>query len=358
MVPKIGVIGGGIFGEMHLRAFTQLQREGKAKLVGLADINPELLAKRKKEYGVATFTDYMEMIRKAKPHAVTVVTPDFLHRKIAVDCLKAGRHVLVEKPLDVTTEGCREMIAAAEKKNLILQVDFHKRYDPYHQELEKLVAAGKLGTIEYGYAFMEDRIEVPRDWFPKWAPKSSPGWFLGVHMYDLIRWIIKSNGAHVYATGIKNKLKSLGVDTYDSIQAKVVFESGASFVVDSSWILPDGFEAIVNQGIRMVGTEGIMEVDSQNRGAESCFSGKGMQTHNLGFFKEGKTKAGETYYAGYGIESIQDFAFNVDHLLNGGKFADLKGKYADGTDGLEVTKIAVGVHKSLETGAPVKLSEL
>jgi hypothetical protein len=63
-------------------------------------------------------------------------------------------------------------------------------------------------------------------------------------------------------------------------------------------------------------------------------------------------------FGSYGIESIQDFAFNVDHLLNGGALSDLKGKFADGNDGIEVTKIAVGVHKSLETGAPVKLSEL
>ncbi|MBM4084982.1 MAG: Gfo/Idh/MocA family oxidoreductase [Planctomycetes bacterium] len=361
MPVKIGIIGGGKFGEMHLRAFIQLQREGRAELVGLADINKDLLKSREEQYGVKGFTDYMEMIRVAKPDAVSVATPDFLHRKIAVDALRAGRHVLVEKPLDVTVAGCQEMIKAAQAKKLLLQVDFHKRYDPYHQELAKNVAAGKLGEIEYGYAWMEDRIEVPRDWFPGWAPKSSPGWFLGVHMYDLIRWIIKSNGAQVSATGVKKRLKGLGVDTYDSIQAKILFESGASFTVDSSWILPDGFEAIVNQGIRMVGTEGIMEVDSQNRGAESCFSGKngGMATYNLGFFKEGKDKSGRTYFRGYGIESIQDFALNVNHLLEGGKLADLKDQYADGVDGLEVTKIAVAVHKSADAGGKViKLKDL
>jgi hypothetical protein len=180
-------------------------------------------------------------------------------------------------------------------------------------------------------------------------------------MYDLIRWIIKSNGAQVSATGVKKRLKGLGVDTYDSIQAKILFESGASFTVDSSWILPDGFEAIVNQGIRMVGTEGIMEVDSQNRGAESCFTGKngGMATYNLGFFKEGKDKAGRTYFRGYGVESIQDFAHNVNHLLEGGKLADLKDQYANGVDGLEVTKIAVAVHQSVEDGGRIiKLKDL
>ena len=91
MIPRVGVIGGGKFGEMHLRAFNQLQREGKAELVGLADINPELLIEREKQYGVAGFTDYMEMIEETDPHGVTVVTPDFLHRKIA-----AGVHQNLE----------------------------------------------------------------------------------------------------------------------------------------------------------------------------------------------------------------------------------------------------------------------
>ena len=355
---KIGIIGGGKFGEMHLRAFRQLESEGKARLVALADVNEKLLADRQKQYGVKPYTNYLQMIEKEKLDGVSVATPDFLHRKIAVDCLRAGAHVLVEKPLDTTVEGCREMIAAAEKSRVLLQVDFHKRYDPYHQELEKLARAGRFGRIQYGYSWMEDRIEVPRDWFPQWAPKSSPAWFLGVHFYDLARWIIQSNGREVYATGMKDKLKSLGVDTYDSICAMVVFESGVTFCFETSWILPDSFEAIVNQGIRIVGSEGIMEVDSQNRGAESCFAGGGMATHNLGFFKETRDKDGRTVYSGYGIESIQDWALNVNFLLNGGKLADMKGKYADGNDGLEVTKIAVAVHRSLETGKVVKLKDL
>jgi predicted dehydrogenase len=154
----------------------------------------------------------------------------------------------------------------------------------------------------------------------------------------------------------------LGIDTYDSIQAKVVFENGASFSIDSSWILPDAFEAIVNQGIRVVGTEGIMEVDTQDRGARCCARdltrpqrGKSasMQTLNLGFFTESRDKHVRPLYGGYGIASIQDFAENVTHLLNGGTLVDLEGTYPSGRDGLEVTKIATAVHRSVETGGAV-----
>jgi predicted dehydrogenase len=221
--------------------------------------------------------------------------------------------------------------------------------------MERLVGQGKLGHPLYGYCHMEDRVEVPRDWFPQWAPKSSPVWFLGVHFYDLARWVMKSDGKSVFARGQKRKLVGLGVDTYDSVQAQVEFQNGAVVTFDTSWILPDEFEAIVNQGIRLVGTEGIMEVDSQDRGARSCFSSEGMMTHNLGFMRQTTDRSGRTIFLGYGIESITDFASNVAFVLGGGTPGALSGRYASGRDGLEVTRIACAVDESLRTGQVVVL---
>lgn len=351
----IGVVGVGTFGINHLRAFAQTARAGVAQAVAAADLDPQRLEQAARQFGVRPYASHREMLEREDLDAVTVVTPDFAHRDITLDALAAGKHVLVEKPLDVTVAGCREMVEAARRANLLLQVDFHKRYDPYHLELERLVRQGKLGEILYGYCHMEDRIEVPRDWFPQWAPKSSPIWFLGVHFYDLARWIIASNGKSVFARGQKRKLAALGIDTYDSVQAQVEFQNGAVVTFDTSWILPDQFEAIVNQGIRLVGTEGIMEVDSQDRGARSCFSSTGMQTHNLGFLRETTDKHGNTIWLGYGIESIADFAHNLAFLRSGGKLQDLRGVFATGEDGLEVTKIAAAAEESLRTGQPVAL---
>ncbi len=355
--PKICVIGGGTFGVMHLRTFRQLENEGRCEFLALADVNESLRKQREDEFGMRAYGDYVEMIEAERPDGVTIATPDHLHRKIALDCIARGVHTFVEKPLDVTPQGCREIIDAAKARGLLLEVDFHKRYDPYHLELRRLAEEGKFGEIEYGYAWMEDRIEVPRDWWPAWASHSSPGWFLAIHMVDLFLWIARTRGVSVYATGVKKKLASIGVDAWDSISIAVKLERDISFQCQVSWILPDAFEAIVNQGIRMVGTEGIMEVDSQDRGAASCFADEDrMATHNLGFFRESKDKAGRTIYGGYGIEAIADFADNLSFLLDGGELAALAGKYPDGTDGLEATKIVAGAHESLETGKLVELS--
>ena len=356
MAIRIGVVGGGIFGEMHLQTFSQCQRAGKCELVALADLSEDLLAKRREQYGVKTYRDYREMFAAEHLDGVSVVTPDPTHLPIVLAALEAGCHVLVEKPMDVTVEGCREMIAAARKAERLLEVDFHKRYDPYHMALRESIEAGKLGKPLYGYAWMEDRVEVPRDWWPNWACKSSPAWFLGAHFVDLFRWLIGGKrGKRVYATGVKSKLKSLGVDTFDCVQAKIDFEDDISFMLDTSWVLPSGFEAIVNQGIRVIGTEGILEVDSQNRGAEGCFKDRTHETLNLGFKLYSRDKWGNPRYSGYGFESIADLVENIAFLKSGGRLADLQGKYPDGRDGLETTRILCGIHESIASGKLVEL---
>ncbi|MGB9678347.1 MAG: Gfo/Idh/MocA family protein, partial [Candidatus Ratteibacteria bacterium] len=167
--------------------------------------------------------------------------------------------------------------------------------------------------------------------------------------FDLMRWFLKSNGKSVYAKGIKNKLKSLGIDTFDAVVATVEFENGAVVSFELSWILPENFESIVNQGFKLVGEKGIIECDSQDRGTRVCYEGQGVMTYNPVFINETK-KMGRVIYSGYGIESIADFVYNIIHLKNGYKIENLKNEIsAFGEDGLEVTKIAVAVHKSIET---------
>jgi len=88
------------------------------------------------------------------------------------------------------------------------------------------------------------------------------GLVLGIHFYDLARFLLEANGKAVWASGRTDRLAELGVGGWDSISAKVLFDNGATVAFDTSWILPDSFPAIVNQGIRLVGTKGVLECDS------------------------------------------------------------------------------------------------
>lgn len=150
----------------------------------------------------------------------------------------------------------------------------------------------------------------------------------------------------------------MGIDTYDSIQAKITFPDSVSFTVDTAWHIPDGNEAIVNQGLKVVGSDGWMTVDSQDRGTRGLVrtgpeAEAAMVTPNLGFFKEG-IESGLPRYWGYGIDSIESFVTNVQQLAQGStSVEELAGSYPSGVDGLEVTKIAVAVHQSVEQGGEI-----
>jgi len=353
---KVGIIGGGIYGTNLLKAYNQFQRENLCELKALADTKAKVLQEQCNNYSVTGYNDYRKMFEKEDLDAVAIATPDFLHREIAIEAAEAGLNIFLEKPMDVTVEGCQTIIDAVNKNGVFLEIDFHKRFDPPHVQLAKAVREGKIGEVEYGYSWMEDTIEVPTEWLKSWSAKSSPVWFLGIHFYDLMRWIINSEPIRVYATAIKKKLPSLGFDTYDSIQAKVEFENQISITFDSSWVIPKEFPSIVNQGCRLVGTEGIWEIDSQNRGVETVLNvDHRPMTPNFYFIREEKDFFGKSKYSGYGIDCMRSFIDHVNYLTNGGSIKELEGHYASGYDGLQATKIAVAVLKSVATGKIVEV---
>jgi predicted dehydrogenase len=357
MKPRIGIIGVGIYGVNLIKAFCAAHKTGQIELKAFADINETLLQERSREFKIKGYIDYKEMIQREKLDAVAVVTPDFLHREIALEVASHGVHLLVEKPLDTSVKGAREIVQCAKENNVLLFVDFHKRFDPGHINLKLQIQDGKLGKVQYGYTWSEDKIIVPSVWFKNWAKYSSPAWFIGIHLFDLLYWLLESKPSKVYATGVKDKLVNMGIDTYDSLQSKIEFENSVSFTVDSSWILPNSFPSIVNQGIRVIGSKGIWEIDGQDRGV--FYSIEDDQYSNI-----------PNYYSmldtehpifgnvpkGYVIESMLYFLKLVDILKKGTKLKELNGLYPSGDEAIISTLICEAAHKSAETGEIIDLN--
>ncbi|MCL4217137.1 MAG: Gfo/Idh/MocA family oxidoreductase [Candidatus Hydrogenedentes bacterium] len=171
---RIGVVGGGTYGESHLAVFRDMEAQGKVQLAALAEHSEERREERRQQFNIPVYASHEEMMEKENLDGVAIATPDHLHHAIAMDVLERGLHCMVEKPLDVTVKGCRELVAKADKKQVLLEVDFHKRFDPYHIEMREQFLEGKFGEIEYGYAWMEDKLFVPVDMLRAWSAQSSP----------------------------------------------------------------------------------------------------------------------------------------------------------------------------------------
>ena len=357
MKAKVGVIGAGIYGSMLIQAYHTAHKEGLVDFVAVCDLNPKTLEAMEQKFGLRGYTDYKEMLTKEGLDGVAVVTPDYLHNEIALHCAAQGVHMLVQKPLDTTTKGALEMVEAANKNNILMFVDFHKRYDPGHIQLKNDIKAGRLGKLQYGYVCMEDIIRVPSVWFKDWAKHSSPVWFIGVHFYDLIYWLVESKPIEVYATGMKDKLIGMGIDTYDSLQAKFLFENGAAFTVDASWILPNSFTAVVNQQIRVVGSDGMMEVDSQDRGLMAAFESapSAIQANPYGKLEIADIAYGGTRLNGYTIDSMIHFLKLLNLIKGGTPLESLRGHYPTGEEAVISTRMCEAAHESVLSGKIVKL---
>ncbi|MFV0335227.1 MAG: Gfo/Idh/MocA family protein [Tropicimonas sp.] len=351
-LKRIGVVGGGIYGTQMLKCFAGQQRLGRVELAAVADLDTEVLGRHAERYGTEGYTDYTVMLTEARLDAVAVATPDHLHAPVIREAVKHGLHIISQKPLDVDSTRSRELVDLCDAAGLLLYVDFHKRFDPGHIRLRNEIAAGDLGRLQYASVQMEDRIEVPTEWLRSWAARSSPSWFLGVHFYDLVHFLTGLEPVRVLASGYKGKLESMGLaGAWDSIQAKVEYEGGFSVNYDLSWILPKSFPTIVNQGIHIVGEEGMAEVDSQDRGYLSAYSRHAASVVANPFSSlEYEHPIFGTATEGYTFTSMSYFIDILNALDSGHSLASLKGSYPDGHAALVSTRIGEAVARSILSG--------
>jgi predicted dehydrogenase len=233
---------------------------------------------------------------------VAVATPDHLHTEVILAALERGTHVITEKPMCLDMKEADQIIALARKKQRVVAVDMHKRYDPDHLRIRDDIK-NRIGEPLYGTAFLEEPLEVSTSTF-KWVEQSDPFSYVGPHWVDLIYHYYKSKPASLTAVGQKKRLKREGINAYDAVQVRVDFENGMSINFHNNWITPPDFEGPVNQGHEIVGTDGKVESDQQYRGFRWWNKGGGSRTANNHFTREVKRPDGSQAYIGYGVDSL------------------------------------------------------
>ena len=140
------------------------------------------------------------------------------------------------------------------------------------------------------------------------------------------------------------------------MQAKIEFENGAHFSVDTSWILPDGFCSIVNQGVRVVGSHGMWEVDSQDRGVFYVHEEDDKsQVPNPYSMLEQLDIHGRVKVGGYVVDSMIYFLEIMKEIKGGTALKELRGLYPSGEEAIVSTEMCEAIHRSAHTGKIVDL---
>ena len=161
--PRIGLIGIGNRSSAHLRAFGEL---GNVEVVALSDIQADRMraAREGPAAGAEMYTDYRELIADKRVQAVTIATPNHLHAPMAIAALRAGKDVLLEKPIGLTYEEALQVAAAAREIGAVLAVGMQRHFKADYRRIIETVRAGEIGT-PYLFAINEYRGDWnPRTW--------------------------------------------------------------------------------------------------------------------------------------------------------------------------------------------------
>lgn len=184
MTVGIGIVGFGGFGMFAAQQFAQVP--GVA-LRCIAGTHRDAAVKAAERFGLPDVKELGAMLAMADVDLVYIATPPFLHHEQALAALRAGKHVIVEKPLSMTMAEADELVALAREKRLVLTTNLMQRYNPLYGQIKALIDSKVLGEVLHGYFENYACDEgLPREhWF--WDPKKSGGIFIehGVHFFDM-----------------------------------------------------------------------------------------------------------------------------------------------------------------------------
>ena len=250
---KFGIIGAGMIGQFHAKAITAMDG---GELYSVFDLRQESADKLAEEYGAKGYSDIDSFLGDPELEIVTVGTPSGAHLEPSLAALNAGKHVICEKPLEITTERIDQLITAAEKNGKTLAAVLNRRFHPGMDAFKKAADEGRFGKLTNASAYVK--------WYRDQAYYDSAGW-RGTWALDgggaLMNQSIHTVDALLYLAGpVKSVQANTAclaherIEVEDIVVAIVEFENGARGVIECStctWS-KDGHPARV----QLAGTEG------------------------------------------------------------------------------------------------------
>jgi predicted dehydrogenase len=350
---RVGIIGVGM-GRVHALGF--LKQQERIAVTALADLDEqrmERVVRTCTEAGASApkrFTDYRKMLELDEIDIVLVATPNFLHAPMAVDCLRAGKHALVEKPASNTVEGAEQILDAVRETGNRCMIGVSNRFRTEIRRLKAIIERGDFGDIYFVKTGWTRRHGIPLG--------SGAGWFidqeragggplidLGVHVLDLAWWLMGCPKAES-VTGVTydpfiRQMKEAKASVEDLAAGFIRFADGASLFLEASWASHTDRE---RGYCTLLGTESGIDIDLYPVADQKVFK---MHTE----------KEGDWYDITFPQYARPDWQpVLCDQLLY---FAECirKGKpnMADAQEGLDVMRMLSGIYESAEVGKEILL---
>lgn len=334
-VINVAVIGYGYWGPNLARNFHQLP---DARLALVADLDAARLAEVARLYPTTVVTtDYRQALARPEIAAVAVATPVRTHFAIAQEALLAGKHVLVEKPLALTSAEAEALIALAEQQQRTLMVGHTFEYNPAVWKIKEFITAGEIGQVYYAYA---NRVNLGRVQYDVNAL-----WSIAPHDISILLYLLEAMPLEVSARGAT--YLSQGVE--DVIFLTLAFPGNVLAHVQASWLDPSKVRRLT-----IVGSEKMIVYDDVDNEAK-------VKIYDKGVYRKGSAAYGEFQFRLHSgdihiprIDMTEPLKNECAHFIECVRTGQRP--RTDGACGLRVVRVLEAAQQSLEQGgANVKI---
>jgi predicted dehydrogenase len=336
---RFGVIGCGVISGSHVSA---VKKCDKAELIAVCDIIEEKAKKKAEENNIPWYKNMDEMLKRKDIDAVLIGTPSGMHGEHAISAMKAGKHVLCEKPIEINLKKIDKMIETSKKTKMRLASIFQSRWSYGAKKLKETILSGKFGKIvmadAYNKWYRSQKYYDDGGWRGTWELDGGGAIMnQAVHAIDLLRFLngeIKSISAHARTQARK-------IETEDTAVAVFEFKNGSIGVFEATTsVYPDN-----PRRIEIHGEKGTISMDYE----------KFTKWHFIGE-EDMAAKMQENADAGSERKS------SLEPRGHDGQAADfckalIEGKKPEVTpeDARKTVEVIIGIYKSSKTGKTVKL---
>ncbi len=342
-VWNFGVVGSGLIADFHARAIGDIPN---AKFTACCDKIPERAAKLAEKYGAKAFAGYEEMVKSDAVDIVTIATPSGLHMEPTIAAARAGKHVLCEKPLEITLERIDAMIEAHDKAGTRLGGIFPYRFNNLMIPLRDAIDSGRFGTITYTGVYVPwwRTDEYYQDsWHGTWALDGGGALMnQSIHMIDMLCDLMPPvESVQAYTGTLGHKMEAEDVATavlrYTSGALGIIYGTTASY--------PGQFRRF-----EITGTKGTA-VNVENSITMWEFADKRPEDEEIRrqFMKiEGGGGVADPAAINY-ENHTRNFKAFLEALEKGEDFS------ISGPEARKAVEVILAIYKSAKEGKPVKL---
>ena len=334
-----GIIGAGAISPLHISAIEKC--EG-ARLAGIADVSEERALAIGEEKRIPSYTDYRDLLRNRDVDVVCILTPSGLRAPVCIDAARAGKHIIAEKPLEVTLERVDSIIGECDADGVKLAVIFQVRFLPGALAAHKAIAEGRLGRLVLGGAYAKwHRSQDYYDsatWRGTWALDGGGALMnQAIHYIDLLQWMM---GPVETISGHADTLVRERIEVEDTAVASLKFASGALGVIEACTSAKAGQPA----RLEIRGDRGTIVLEDGNVVL--------WDVEGAGDFVPEKVDAGSGATNPMAISSLGHYA-QISDMVDA--INEDRPPVVDGREARKAIEIVSGIYESSRIGGSVRL---